>query len=159
MLARYFSRLNDYRGMDESRANGSQPRRGRDERGWIAKRENGAGKRQQWRGFWRRRRGELCRCFEMLQAAVVRGVVLAPLPYLQPERLLTGLSIGMAVTLVLRRLLSTFRSCSCCTAYGPVTPLRCSVSRQLLIAAAVFASYAPARRATRVDPIMALHYE
>lgn len=70
---------------------------------------------------------------------------------------LTGLSIGMAVALVLTRLLSNFSR----LLYGvrPSDPLTLLSVSAVLLGAAVFASYVPARRATRVDPIMALHYE
>jgi ABC-type antimicrobial peptide transport system permease subunit len=70
---------------------------------------------------------------------------------------LTGLSIGMAVALVLTRLLSNFSR----LLYGvrPSDPLTLLSVSAVLLGAAVFASYVPARRATRVDPMMALHYE
>lgn len=70
---------------------------------------------------------------------------------------LTGLSIGLAVALVLTRLLSNFSQ----LLYGvrPSDPLTLLSVSAVLLGAAVFASYVPARRATRVDPMMALHYE
>lgn len=69
----------------------------------------------------------------------------------------TGVAIGIAVALVLARLLSSFTQ----LLYGvrpndPVTLLGVSV---VLMGVAVFASYIPARRATRVDPMVALRYE
>lgn len=70
---------------------------------------------------------------------------------------LTGLSIGMAAAHVLTRLLSNFSQ----LLYGvrPSDTLTLLSLSAVLIGAAVFASYVPARQATQVDPIMALHYE
>jgi predicted permease len=69
----------------------------------------------------------------------------------------TGLAIGIAFTLVLARLLSSFAQ----LLYGvrandPLTLLTVSA---VLLGVAVLASYVPARRATRVDPMVALRYE
>jgi putative ABC transport system permease protein len=67
---------------------------------------------------------------------------------------LIGVAVGVAGGLVLTRLLSTFL-------YGVSTtdPLTFFVVAILLIAVSVAACFFPARRATRVDPIVALRYE
>jgi putative ABC transport system permease protein len=41
----------------------------------------------------------------------------------------------------------------------PAEPLTFAVMVPVLIAAALFASFVPARRASRVDPLVALRYE
>jgi putative ABC transport system permease protein len=66
----------------------------------------------------------------------------------------TGLAIGLAGALSLTRVLRSFL-------YGvTATDLATFVSVCLVLTAAAFlASYIPARRATRVDPIMALRHE
>ena len=70
---------------------------------------------------------------------------------------LAGLSIGVLAALILVRVLSSFSA----LLYGvpgndPATFVAVSL---VLIAVAVFACYIPARRATRVDPIVALRHE
>ncbi len=67
---------------------------------------------------------------------------------------LVGLAIGVAGALALTRFLSTLL-------YGiePTDPLTFFVVSLILTAVALIASYIPARRATRVDPLVALRYE
>jgi putative ABC transport system permease protein len=67
---------------------------------------------------------------------------------------LIGVTIGLASGLILTRLLQSFL-------YGisASDPLTFAAVIILLLAVAAAASYFPARRATRVDPIVALRYE
>ena len=69
----------------------------------------------------------------------------------------TGLAIGIGVVLALARLLSNFAQ----LLYGvrPNDPLTLLTVSIVLIGVAAVACYVPARRATRVDPMVALHYE
>jgi len=66
----------------------------------------------------------------------------------------TGVAIGVPVALVLARLVS-----SLLYGLGPTDPLTLAASAILLFVVAAIASYLPARRASRVDPMMALRYE
>jgi putative ABC transport system permease protein len=70
---------------------------------------------------------------------------------------LAGLAIGAAIALVLTRLLSGFSH----LLYGVSTndPLTFIAVSVVLAATAVLACYIPARRAMRVDPMVALRYE
>jgi putative ABC transport system permease protein len=80
-------------------------------------------------------------------AAGIRGMVL-----LQSGRLVAaGLALGVAAAVPLTRLLEK-------QLYGvkPTDPETIAAVSALLLAAALVASYLPARRATRVDPILAL---
>jgi len=75
---------------------------------------------------------------------VMRGVTLV----------VVGLAIGLAGAVALTRFMSTLL-------FGvtPTDPLTYASVALLLLAAALLASYLPARRATRVDPIIALRAE
>jgi putative ABC transport system permease protein len=68
-----------------------------------------------------------------------------------------GLAIGVTATLVLTRLLSSFSN----LLYGvaPSDPATMIAVAILLMLVALAASYIPARRATRVDPMVALRHE
>jgi putative ABC transport system permease protein len=68
--------------------------------------------------------------------------------------MLLGVGIGMAASLVLAHLVRSLL-------YGvvPVDPFTFIASGALVMASALVASYVPARRATKVDPMVALRYE
>jgi ABC-type antimicrobial peptide transport system permease subunit len=65
-----------------------------------------------------------------------------------------GLGVGLAVAYSLTRFVGAFL-------FGmkPRDPLALSVSVLVLAAAAILAGYAPARRASRIDPMAALRHE
>jgi ABC-type antimicrobial peptide transport system permease subunit len=65
-----------------------------------------------------------------------------------------GIAAGTAVALALTRLMTDLL-------YGvrPADPVTFSVVTIILAATSILACYIPARRATRVDPIVALRYE
>jgi len=67
---------------------------------------------------------------------------------------LTGLAMGMLASLALTRLMTGFL-------YGVTTtdPLTFMVVGFLLLGVALFAGYIPARRAAKVDPMIALRHE
>ena len=65
-----------------------------------------------------------------------------------------GLAIGLAIALAGTRLLTDL-----IVGIKPTDPLTFSVVVALLAAIALFACWVPARRATRIDPLIALRYE
>jgi predicted permease len=80
---------------------------------------------------------------DVMKMVVLQGLRLA----------LTGVVIGAALALVLARLLGTLLLVS------PADPMAILGAATLLIGVAVLASWLPARRATRVDPLTALRAE
>jgi putative ABC transport system permease protein len=67
---------------------------------------------------------------------------------------LTGVAIGLAGSIALTRVLQGFLY-----QISALDPLTFGCVAAVLVAVAVLASYLPARRATRVDPLVALRYE
>jgi len=69
----------------------------------------------------------------------------------------TGVALGAMVAIILTRVLASFSH----LLYGvrAEDPLTFLAVALVLIGAAVLASYIPARRAAKVDPIVALRYE
>jgi ABC-type lipoprotein release transport system permease subunit len=70
---------------------------------------------------------------------------------------LAGLAIGAVVTLVLTQLLSSFSNLIC--GIKPTDPVTFIAVSLILMGVALLACYIPARRATEVDPMVALKYE
>jgi putative ABC transport system permease protein len=81
---------------------------------------------------------------DVLRMVIAQGLKLA----------LSGVLVGVLSSLALGRILSGFL-------YGvsPTDPMTILGVAGLLIFVALLASYLPARRATRVDPMVALRYE
>ena len=65
-----------------------------------------------------------------------------------------GLGIGLVAALAATRMIGAFL-----TGVSPTDPLTFATISALLAAVALAASYLPALRATRVDPMIALRYE
>jgi ABC-type antimicrobial peptide transport system permease subunit len=68
--------------------------------------------------------------------------------------ILTGIVLGMVIAFALMRGVS-----SLLFGLSPTDPLTFAAVPLLLTLAALVACYVPARRATQVDPMAALHYE
>jgi ABC-type antimicrobial peptide transport system permease subunit len=81
---------------------------------------------------------------DVRRMVVVQGMVLASIG------VVLGVAGGLALTRVMRSLLFGVK---------PWDPLMFIVTAILLSAVALFACYVPARRASRVDPLVALRYE
>jgi ABC-type antimicrobial peptide transport system permease subunit len=66
----------------------------------------------------------------------------------------SGLILGLATALAAGRLVKTLLF-----GLSPADPSTIVLSVVIMIAVSAFAGYLPARRASRVDPLVALHYE
>jgi len=80
----------------------------------------------------------------VMRMVIKQGMVLA----------LTGVAIGLAISFALARVIV-----SLLFDVKPTDFAAFSIATLVLLGAAVFASYIPARRATKVDPLIALRYE
>jgi ABC-type antimicrobial peptide transport system permease subunit len=68
--------------------------------------------------------------------------------------LFSGVAIGLVLAIVTARILSGILY-----GVGPLDPVAFSVAPLLLTVAALIATWLPARRATRIDPVQALRAE
>jgi len=67
---------------------------------------------------------------------------------------LTGVALGLMISVVVTRVVSSFLH-----GVSPLDPLTFGVISLVLVLVSLLASYVPARRATRVDPMVALRHE
>jgi putative ABC transport system permease protein len=81
---------------------------------------------------------------DVLRLVVGQGLKLA----------LVGVALGLAAAFLLTRVMS-----SLLFGVSPTDPLTLATISLVLVAVALLASYIPARRATKVDPLIALRYE
>jgi putative ABC transport system permease protein len=84
------------------------------------------------------------------QIADVRGMCLRRGLWLTA----TGIAIGIGLAVVLTRVMTAFLF-----GVGPVDPVTYAAVSALLALVALLATYLPARRAARVDPVLALRAE
>jgi len=83
-------------------------------------------------------------CRDVLRLVLSQGLRLAAI----------GIVVGLGVSLAVTRLMSDLLY-----GVGPRDLVAFTVSSGVVILVALVASYIPARRATRVDPVVALRYE
>ena len=67
---------------------------------------------------------------------------------------IAGLAVGLPVIFVVTRL-----AASLLFGLSPTDPISLTFAALLMLAVAIIAGYVPSRRATRVDPLVALRYE